>query len=152
MRRLLLTILACILSIQWVQSQGNGAVSYCQYWIDQDNSNIVLDTISGMEVQFSVDATQLSTGLHKLFYRIQDDNGAWSYLHTWMFYVQERRIVDDKLVTKCKYWIDDKSAYETEVVDGQVSFLMDASEVLEGIHTLKYQFKDNDGYYGPLQK
>ena len=29
---------------------------------------------------------------------------------------------------------------------------MDASEVLEGIHTLKYQFKDNDGYYGPLQK
>lgn len=57
----------------------------------------------------------------------------------------------EKSVTICQYWIDSNDRQEIRINGEEVSFVVDASGVNEGIHTLNYRVKDNEGMYSSLQ-
>lgn len=151
MKRLNFSILACLLSVQWGFAQGI-SVTNCQYWIDQTGSaNAVTKTVSGTDISFSVDTKDLPKGIHNLYFRLQDSDGMWSGLQSWLFYVSERKANKETKVLQGEYWIDGNGKQEIAISGEQVSFVLDASGVGEGMHTLNYRVKDNEGMYSPLQ-
>lgn len=151
MKRLIYSILACLLSVQWGFSQGKSVMN-CQYWIDQTGSeNAVTKVVSGTDVSFSVDTKNLPIGIHNLYFRLQDTEEMWSGLQSWLFYVSERKANKETKISQGEYWIDGNDKQEIAISGEQISFVLDASGVGEGMHTLNYRVKDNDGMYSPLQ-
>ena len=58
-----------------------------EYWVD--NNHLSRTTVSiGSDglMQFALDGTQLSEGLHTLHYRAQDSEGCYSAVQSWLFY------------------------------------------------------------------
>lgn len=151
MRRLIYSILAFLLSIQCGNAQDK-SVTNCQYWINQTGSaNAVTKAVGGTDVSFSIDTKSLATGIHNLYFRLQDTDGMWSGLQSWLFYVSKRKSNKKIKITKGEYWIDRNDKQEIAISGEQVSFVLDASGLGEGIHTLNYRVKDNEGMYSPLQ-
>ena len=151
MKKLIFSILACLLSVQWEFAQGI-SVTNCQYWIGQTGSaNAVTSAVSGTDISFSVDTKSLSTGIHPLYFRCQDTKGMWSGLQSWLFYVGEKKANKETKITQGEYWIDGNDKQEIAISGEQFSFILDVSGVSEGMHTLNYRVKDNEGTYSPLQ-
>ena len=75
----------------------------------------------------------------------------WSGLQSWLFYVSERKANKETKITQGEYWIDGNDKQEIAISSEQLSFVLDASGVKEGMHTLNYRIKDNEGKYSPLQ-
>lgn len=151
MKRLIYSILACLLSIQMGYAQGKSVASY-QYWIDPTgNANAVTGTVNGAEVSFSFDTKNLTTGIHNLYYRFQDSDGMWSGLQSWLFYVNETKKNKEVKIVQGEYWIDSGEKQEIAINGEQVAFVLDVNKASEGMHTLNYQVKDNEGMNSPLQ-
>lgn len=87
----------------------------CEYWID--DSPISSTKMNGNELSFTIDANPLAVGMHILNYRIQDNEGAYSSLRTWIFYKNSKAA---SKITWCKYWWNnhlDKAIIEEIVSD-----------------------------------
>ena len=151
MKRLIYSILACLLSIQMGYAQGKSVAKY-QYWIDSaGHDNSVTGTVSGAEVSFSLDTKNLPEGIHNLYFRFQDSDGMWSGIQSWLFCVNEIKKNKVVKITQCEYWMDSSEKQEITINGEQVAFVLDASKTSEGMHTLNYRVKDNEGMYCPLQ-
>ena len=141
-------LIACTTSIVRAQS----VVRY-QYWIDSTRINETTTELTATteprEISWSPDFTGVSEGLHTLHYRLQDSNNEWSVPYAWQFFVI-RRIVNTTIeVTNIEYWVDTDSDNRTTaaVTNDSVAFTLDASTLREGMHTLYFRFKDNEGEY-----
>lgn len=151
MRRLIISILACFLFIQLGYAQGKRVVKY-QYWIDSDgNGNAVTNIVNGREISFSIDTKKLSLGIHNLYFRFQDSNGMWSRLQSWLFCVNEMKINKETKIVQGEYWIDNSEKQDINVSNDQIALTLDVSKLNEGLPTLSYRVKDNEGKYSPLQ-
>ena len=151
MRRLIISILACFLFIQLGYAQGKSVVKY-QYWIDSDGrGNAVTNIVNGQEISFSIDTKKLSLGIHNLYFRFQDSNGMWSGLQSWLFCVNEMKINKETKIVQGEYWIDNSEKQDINVSNDQIALTLDVSKLNEGMHTLSYRVKDNEGKYSPLQ-
>ena len=71
----------------------------CEYWIDDMPLSSI--PMSGNELSFTIDATSLTSGMHILNYRIQDNEGAYGPLQTWKFYKNSKTA---SRIAWCKYW------------------------------------------------
>lgn len=149
--RLIISILAYFLFIQLGYAQGKSVIKY-QYWIDSNgNDNAVTNIVNGQEVSFSIDTQKLSLGIHQLYFRFQDSDGAWSSLQSWLFFVNGMKKNKEVKIIQGEYWIDNNEKQEIAIDNDQIAFVLDASKVNEGMHTLNYRVKDNEGKYSPLQ-
>lgn len=147
MKNLIYSILACLLSIQVGYAQNRSVIRY-QYWISGDGyDSAVTGSVDGENVEFTLGTDGLSQGIHSLNFRVQDSEGVWSALQSWLFYVDERKANEAVEVTEGEYWIDDGARQKITIDDGQASFVADASTVREGLHTLNYRVKDSEGNY-----
>lgn len=148
MKRQLSIVLVCLLlSLFHVHAQNT--VTACQYWIDDGSRAEV--TVTNGHTAFTVDASTTAEGLHTLNYRMKDSEGMYSSLQTWVFLRRKDTSTTGRNVTMCQYWIDDGSRTEVTANDGETTFVVDASKFSEGLHTLNYRMKDNEGMYSPLQ-
>ena len=141
-------LIACTTSIVRAQS----VVRY-QYWIDSTRINETTTELTATteprEISWSPDLTGIKEGMHTLHYRLQDSNNEWSVPYAWQFFVI-RRIVNTTIeVTNIEYWVDTDSDNRTTaaVTNDSIAFTLDASTLHEGMHTLYYRFKDNEGEY-----
>ena len=50
----------------------------------------------------------------------------------------------EKTVIQCEYWIDNSRRCTIPVSGEEVSFVVDASGIQEGIHTLNYRVMDSE--------
>ena len=151
MRRLIISILACFLFIQLGYAQGKSVIKY-QYWIDSDGyGNAVTNIVNGQEISFFIDKKKLSLGIHNLYFRFQDSNGMWSGLQSWLFCVNEMKINKETKIVQGEYWIDNSEKQDINVSNDQIALTLDVSKLNEGMHTLSYRVKDNEGKYSPLQ-
>lgn len=89
--------------------------------------------------------------MHQLYFRFQDSNGAWSSLQSWLFFVNGMKKNKEVKIIQGEYWIDNNEKQEIAIDNDQIAFALDASKVNEGMHTLNYRVKDNEGKYSPLQ-
>ena len=121
-----------------------------EFWIDSIGSGVQTVETEDNEIAFSVDASQLSLGLHSLNYRVKDVTGRYSMPKTWMFMREELRDeATERKVDAVEYWIDSiGNGVHTERVNGaEICFSIDASTLSYGAHTLVYRLKDVLGRY-----
>ena len=136
MQKLLLTIVSSLVALCAFANDRTPVRG--EYWFDdQQNSCVSVSIAADGRMDFAADASALPEGLHRLNYRAVDSEGDWSPLHTWLFfrYVPEQALTNPVL----HYWIDGGQR-QTRAIDGnEVSFLADASQLAEGLHTISYR-------------
>ncbi|MCI6337900.1 MAG: hypothetical protein MR802_08195, partial [Prevotella sp.] len=119
-----------------------------EYWIDSNEKKEL--AVNGSQVAFTVEAAEVSEGLHTLNYRLLNNEGRYSPLYTWMFLREELRdeSIDNK-VSNVEYWIDDigNGVNDVTVSDGEINLSIDASSLNYGLHKLVYRLKDLRGRY-----
>jgi len=148
MRRVLLSVLLGWLTM--VASADDRTLAGIEYWIDDNySSRTTVDIGSDGVVQFSLNASALPEGLHALRYHALDSEGNYSPLQSWVFY----RIApsDAGGARTLEYWIDEGEHLSRDVDEADVAFVLDASAVVEGLHTLHYQVRTEGGRVSPLQ-
>ena len=119
-----------------------------EYWID--NQVAARTTLGASPAVISLDG--LSTGLHSLTVRVQDDTGLWSSPVTKYFVVPKVTVdeggeVVETTIARYMYWIDDEEdAAVTGTLDGASGVLpIDIGELTEGEHTLSWRVADSKG-------
>lgn len=127
-----------ILIVAWLTVGALSAQSLtrCEYWFDQNYSASQEVTFGGSTLQFQIDATTLSKGVHCLNLHIQDATGVWSSPRSFLFL----NIPSVASATATyKYWFDDNS---TAAQNGALTngiLMLDASALPAGMHTLNLQ-------------
>ena len=135
MRKIMLSFLACLLAL--TAAADDRTLTAGEYWIDNNhNQRTTVDIGSDGLMQFVLDASTLSEGLHTLHYRAQDSEGSYSPAQAWLFY----RIKATETGTQTlDYWVDEGNHETRAVADGQAAFVLDASSLSEGLHLLHYR-------------
>lgn len=118
-----------------------------RYWFDNNFSGS--QAIENLNGATTINASSLVDGIHVLHYQIEDSKGKVYVPVSKMFIKAGATPTANKL----RYWFDDE---KTQVVEKDYSNgvqVVDASGILEGIHTLHYQIVDNNGTVGiPVSK
>ena len=127
-------------------------VTDLEYWVDAEKAHYTTMAVTDNAASFVLDVSDMREGMHTLFYRVKDNEGEWSYLHSWQFFVVRHVVNNEIKVTSLEYWVDAEKAHYTTmaVTDNAASFVLDASDLQQGLHTLYYRFKDNEGEYSYL--
>ncbi len=91
-------------------SQTNTAsIAYAEYFFDTDPGvgNGTTLTVSGnvIDQNFSISTTGMSDGIHRLYVRVINDNGAWSIYDRNVFYINPNQ-TNSALITAAEYFID----------------------------------------------
>lgn len=120
-----------------------------EYWIDQATNDRVQVSIDddGL-MQFSVAAGFLREGLHALHYRAKDSEGYYSPTQTWLFY---RYVNDMAGGTTLEYWFDERDHQTKVLTDAETNFVVNASELDEGLHAFHYQLITANGQGGTIR-
>ena len=126
----------------------------CEYWMDGDMSNIREIAVDSTQVAFAIDVTSLSDGMHTLYYRVRDGQGRYSTPNTWL-YMKDSALrgssndSESSTIVACEYWMDGDMSNITEIaVDStQVAFAIDVTSLADGMHTLYYRVRDDQGRY-----
>lgn len=152
MRRIFLVLSACLICFGLHAQRG---LSEYEYWID-DGVRIsgTMAVVEEFEHKMLLDTKQLPIGIHTFHYRAQDTEGNWSALGSWIFYRMELR--DSLIVNKgdvFEYWFDNDASNPilVSLIDNEVSFTVDVSNLSEGVHTLVFRVRDVLGNYSVTQ-
>ena len=118
-----------------------------RYWYDDNISGS--QTLNNLNGATTIDASSLVDGIHVLHYQIEDSKGK-VYVPVSKMFIKAGAT---PTAAKLRYWFDDE---KTQVVEKDYSNgvqVVDASALVEGIHTVHYQIVDNKGTAGiPVSK
>jgi RHS repeat-associated protein len=141
------------LTVQLSISMGIKAqnISSYQYWYDGDyNSqvNIYAGSVSVLDLQTTIDAQNLSVGLHDITIRFQDSEGKWSVPVREFFYISTA-------MAGYEYWFD--SDFQNRIynnAEGQevIIFLNDipTTGLDETLHVFNFRAKDLNGKWSSV--
>ena len=123
--------------------QAATTISKTEYWFDGDALN---RTDLGTSVA-TIDLTELSTGLHSITVRTQDDTGVWSIPVT-QYFVKMAEELPAATITQCVYWFDDDNEHAVSLPlmapDGIVE-ITELGTMESGDHTLTWMVGDSYG-------
>ena len=123
--------------------------STLEYWIDNSEAHESI-AVSGAATAFVLDASAVEEGLHTLHYRLNTLSGQAGAVSTWLFY--RTAPAYDSGTRTLEYWIDEAGEHLSQTVgEGDVAFVLDASAVEEGLHTLHYRLTEQGGKASPQQ-
>ena len=141
---------------------GNVTIGSYEYWIDDNYSSRT--TGSGTSVKANVDVSLLAAGLHFFNFHAVDNQGNWSYLNRYGFYIPERIGTD---VARVEYWIDDDYAHVASIYINTTPHLnangnddpvivpiinVDISQLKAGLHFFNHRDYNANGDYGCLHR
>ena len=125
-------------------------ISLCQYWIDSGEK--IESAFSENDITLAVDASSLTEGLHTFYYRVKDSEGMYSPLKSWIILRKgPDPIITEKNISLCQYWVDGGGKKESAFSGNDITLVVDASSLIEGLHTFYYRVKDSEGMYSPLR-
>lgn len=117
----------------------NAKAKYVRYWFDNDTEALKADAINGVMM---LDASELLEGLHTIHYQVVDDSGTATTPYSSLF-MKLSASVNSK-AKEVRYWFDnDTYVQKADAVNGVM--MLDASQLLEGLHTIHYQVVDDSG-------
>jgi hypothetical protein len=135
---------------------GLSGLAKAEWYIDEDpgvnNANQI--TLSGDTaiVDFNIDLSSVSNGLHTLFVRAQDGLGYWSVKQSHLFFKQQGGGVND--VAQMEYYIDVDPGYgngnflpASNDPEVDVTFNVDIDDLSAGLHTLYIRAKNSQNYW-----
>ena len=132
MKRLFIFIVAWLA----VGSLSAQSLTRCEYWFDQNYSASQEVTLGGSTLQFQIDATTLSKGLHSLNLHIQDTAGVWSSPRSFLF-LHIPSVASANATYK--YWFDDNESASQSGALANGTMMLNASTLPVGMHTLNLQ-------------
>ena len=111
------------------------------YWFDDAVENMAsLPMSAGVQ---QIDASSLVEGLHTLHYQVVCNDGSLTSVYSSIFLKMDFDMGQAK-AQRLRYWFDNlTSVQETDVLHGTQH--IDASTLVEGLHTLHYQLVDETG-------
>lgn len=113
-----------------------------RYWFDDDTKVMTCNANAGIQ---ALDASKLLDGLHTLHYQVIDKEGKLSYIASNIFMkMGGNESTDNVTASKLIYWFDDQESTNTVSMSNGMQVL-DASELLDGLHTIHYQVVCSDG-------
>ncbi len=120
-----------------------------EYWFNDLSSERVTETIKETGITLFTNASNLKDGLHKIVYRISDNQGNWSIPSQWSFYRLPESFINDTVVT-IEYWLDSgyDKPFSISAHSGVNLFDIETENLSEGLHTLTYRTKTKCGNYG----
>lgn len=92
----------------------------CEYWFDNDTTNLKSMSIIDNEVSFIADASLLGEGAHSISYRIRDVLGNYSIAQNWIF-VKNTQIVGKRIAWYKTWWNDHYDMAEKVDVESNVT-------------------------------
>lgn len=117
-----------------------------RYWFDNDADNAMNTTVLNGE---TISAADLVDGVHVVHCQIVDDKNIAGIPYSKLFI----KISEQLTAKSLRYWFDNdpKTAKTTSIPSGATT--IDASALVEGVHTLHYQIVDNNDIVGiPVSK
>ena len=132
MKRLFIFIVAW-LAVGMLSAQ---SLTRCKYWFDQNYSAAQEVTLGNSTLQFQIDATTLSKGVHYLNLHIQDSAGVWSSPRSFLF-LHVPSVASATAIYK--YWFDDNTADAQNGTLTNGTMMLNASSLPVGMHTLNLQ-------------
>jgi hypothetical protein len=114
-----------------------------RFWFDTGVDVKTTKTLSGAT---TIDASALKEGVHTVHYQIVDDQGIVGITDSKMFVkVYEKTVATAKSL---RYWFDtDANSVKTTTTLSGVTTI-DASSLMDGVHTVHYQIVDNKDIAG----
>ena len=115
-----------------------------EYWFD----NNIGQSVVVPSTEFRADCTSLFPGVHVLRYRLMDSNGEYSMLHEHYFV----RVLPSgrEEIEKIQYWWDDDESSMVERPYQSDVFVLSASHLMPGLHSLKYRVVNKGGNMSEL--
>lgn len=149
-RNYLYALLACLLSLLPALSFAQ-LLTECEYWLDDDFNNRKAIALSGAEdkIDTKIDVASLTSGVHEIFFRFKQSDGAWSAITSRRF--TKFGLADSKLL---EYWFDgDRSNSQqlTGVTPSDDLHAIDFNDIIDcasltsGFHTVSYRVVSQDG-------
>ena len=131
----------------------DATVSRYEYWIDEDQSQKVVQDATGGDFVAAVDISTLTAGIHYYNFRAQNSEGTWGALKRMLFYIPENAN-PDATITQYEYWLDEDYANKVSLPNsgGNFSQAIDISQMEQGIHFLNFRAKNSDGIWGGLKR
>lgn len=138
-------------------------VSQVEYFFDKDlgyGKGIAVPIVfvnSVIKVKTTIDCSNLSTGLHRIYFRAQDDSLRWSIPQSQIIIVQAFN-PNTTQITEAEYFFDQDPGYgngiKMSVQAGNnvsISTLYNLKDITEGLHRVYFRAKDNLGNWSILQ-
>lgn len=138
------------------------SISYVEYWIDENTEHKQIKASENDIVTFSVDASALNRGLHKLTYFVSDIYGKCSPSQVWFFIKLEEQETTPRRIAWLRYWWGDftDKAVKEEISDENADhiFLKEINvpdyartDTTNFTARLHYVVGDNKGYISPVE-
>ena len=118
-----------------------------RYWFDDDATSVkTIDSTGGV---MSVDMSSLVDGFHAIHYQVvgTDDN-VYSIATSFLVKLTSGEMGGTTTASKLLYWYDDETTVRQDDFTNGVKIL-DASELVEGLHTLHFQVACTNGMITP---
>lgn len=123
------------------------AAQTCQYWFDDDASNI--QTAAGLSGVFTPDVSSLADGLHVIHYVVIGSDGKAYSTNAATFIKMEEMLNDHTGLTMVAakgvtYWFDDDTANKKTTTDLSGIYSLDVNALEDGLHVLHYHVVGED--------
>lgn len=115
-----------------------------EYWLDDDYANRTTLTSPNTEHAFTIDISELASGVHYFNYRAVDNKGVWGNTIRQAFYIA-RSDMQSSTGTICyEYWLDEDTDHKVtgEGSSSEYVFNIDISSLEDGSHTFNFRAKD----------
>ena len=123
----------------FIRTSETPQASKIRYWFDDAQStSTTIDNLNGVS---TIDASSLVDGIHILHYQVVDSKGGVYIPVSKMFIKAGAKLTATKLL----YWFDDEKSGAAETALSYDVMTVDASALVDGIHTLHYQVVDSKG-------
>lgn len=146
MKRILSTLIAAAMGVCPILAQEDLEIATLQYWIDNNQAAASTST----EMEFGIDCSSLTTGLHTLHYRVADNKGRYSALQEHGFFKVAPASTATE-VASLQYWWDDQHQNAVTMPYTAEEFVLSVNTFPTGLHSLKYRVKDNAGRWSELR-
>lgn len=115
-------------------------ITSIQYWIDNNHT----EAITQSSLDFEINCTSLSPGMHTLQYRVADSKGKYSELKQHGFYKMPLVNSPTKIET-LQYWWDDMLTSLVSIPYSDEEMVLSTDALPYGLHSLKFRVKDDAG-------
>ena len=126
-------------------SGGSGTVTAkkLMYWFDDETAISTVDISTGTQM---LDASHLMEGLHTIHYQVLCSNGSLTPAQSSLF-MRMNFDTESTVAKQLRYWFDDGQTATTASITAG-STMLDASQLIDGLHTVHYQIVDSKGGLG----
>ena len=126
------------------QTFSDAKLAFYEYWFDDDYAHCVKGNTANTSQVFTIDVSQLSSGVHYFNYWPIDDKGRRGNVTRQMFYLA--KIVDPATCEEIdyEYWIDSDTEHKVtgKGTTGDYVFNIDVSALEKGTHTFNFRAKN----------